>query len=344
MRLARYVPPANILRNRGRQRRDTRLVRGYCLFLCLDALRRSGLAGDLVRGGVRLQGRSDGRVLDAGALRSVAEYLSALKVVEISEANGGSIRLTRRGRRMLSSPPGFPELVSGYRAVLERLPGLLCGEPGAQAGARRDEGAVREASTSLGFDFAYPILSGLLKERGVSSVLELGSSRLALLKYLCDRNGVEGWGIDTDSGVVAEARASLLGSAYEGRLRVMEGDALAPETVSLPSAKVGAVVAVDFFHYYLNDRKRVVSALAGWREKLPSSLFIVVEVCRRPARETAGSPLPKPEYNLCHRLTGQALPEEDEWPEVFREAGYALSMKLVFPSLEHGAFVFRSRD
>ncbi len=222
------------------------------------------------------------------------------------------------------------------------MEGLLRSDQAARSAARRDEEAIREASTALGFDFAYPLVSGLLRAYRLTSVLEFGCGRLAHLKYLRDRNGIKGWGLEIDSRIAAASTRDLQGTAYEGVLQVIEGDALSPGSVILPAGRIEAVVAVDLLHFYLRDRERVLAALAGWREKLPEAFFIIVEICRGPGRRAGRSPLPKAEYNLCHRLTGQALPAERDWLELFEAAGYRSVRKFVFPSLEHGAFVFRS--
>jgi hypothetical protein len=341
LRLAPSIPFGRLLKSRGRQRRAKDILRGYHLFLCWDALLDSGLTARLVEGPVDLAESAAGTKLDPDSLRAVCRYLAGLNYLHLK---GDSVRLARRGRELLQEPRGFLDLFSGYRPVMEHLPQLI------RSGAKRakfyrDEDKTRKGSTALGFELAFPLISRVIRQRGLRSVLDLGSSNLALLKYLCDRNGITGWGVDSDRKVVASSRTSLRGTAYEGRIKVLQGDALRPETIRLPGQDVEAVTAVDLLHLHLKDREPgVVKALSKLRMEFPKSVFILGEVCLGPDRRTAHSPAPKPEFNLCHRLTGQALPGADDWQDLFVRAGWRPAEKHVFPTLEHGLFIFRNSE
>jgi len=338
LRLARSIPFSRLLKSRGRQRRARDILRGYHLFLCWDALLDSGLTGRLEEGPVDLAESAAGTKLDPDSLRAVCRYLAGLNYLDLK---GDSVRLTRRGKDLLREPRGFLDLFSGYRPVMEHLPQLI------RSGAKRakfyrDEDKIRKGSMALGFELAFPLISRVIRKRGLRSVLDLGSSNLALLKYLCDRNGITGWGVDNDRRVVASSRASLRGTAYEGRIKVLQGDALRPETIRLRGGAVEAIAAVDLLHFHLKDGElRLVKALSRLRTKFPGSVFILAEVCLGPDNQAVRSPAAKWEFNLCHRLTGQALPGAEDWPTLFGRAGFQLEEKKVFPTLEHGLFVFR---
>jgi hypothetical protein len=338
LKLAGVVSPRKLLRSRRRQRRARDILRGYHIFLCWDALLDSGLAGRLEQGPVDLAEIAAGKKPGPAGLRAVCRYLAGLNYLDLKE---DTVRLTRRGKDLLREPRGFLDLFSGYRPVMEHLPQLIR-SPSPRPPFKRDEEQIRKGSTALGFELAFPLISRALRKRGLRSVLDLGSSNLALLKYLCDRNGITGWGVDNDRRVVASSRASLRGSAYEGRIRVLQGDALRPETIRLRGGAVEAITAVDLLHFHLKDGElRVVKALSRLRTKFPGSIFILAEVCLGPDSWAVRSPAAKWEFNLCHRLTGQALPGPEDWPTLFARAGFRLEEKKVFPTLEHGLFVFR---
>jgi hypothetical protein len=338
LKLAVVSPPRKLLRSRRRQRRARDIFRGYHLFLCWDALLDSGLAGRLEQGPVHLSEIAAGRKPGPAGLRAVCRYLAGLNYLDL---RGDTVRLTRRGKDLLQEPRGFLDLFSGYRPVMEHLPQLFRSRS-PRPPFRRDEEKIRKGSTALGLEMAFPLISRALRKRGLRSVLDLGSSNLALLKYLCDRNGISGWGVDNDRRVVASSRASLRGSAYEGRIKVLQGDGLRPETIKLCGGAVEAITAVDLLHLHLQDGElRLIKALSGLRAKFPGSVFILAEVCIGPDRRAVHSPAAKWEFNLCHRLTGQALPGARDWPALFARAGFRLEEKKVFPSLEHGLFIFR---
>jgi len=318
--------------------------RGYSAFTCFAVLLNDGLIDRMrERRWVNVEKYARDNGLDRHVLDSILEYLDGISLVRLDE---GFCKLTAKGRKLSGMPRGGFSLLWGYTPVFNRLEDMLRGKVKYGVDVFRLGDYVAKGSGELSRHLPFPVMSTLIRARGLRHVLDLGSGDLEFLFALCaDDPELHGYGIDISPEAVAYARARLAASPFADRITTDVGDMFDIREIASKHPQVDCITAIDTFHEYLaRGHELVVDLMRAIHEAYPKAYLVVGEFCKQTRASLRRRPTGFLEHHLFHDLTDQEILFAEQWERLFEQAGLTLEEKKVFSLVGHGYFVLRGPD
>lgn len=301
-----------------------RLARGYYTIRALLAAWRLGLL-DRAAAGEELdaQAIADAEEVDVGLVRPLFDYLVVRGFVE--SAAPGRYRLTERGRAAIPFYGYLSTMVGAYDPVFTRLEDLVTGRLVYGTDVVRSHKEMTHGLTALE-DRLMGTVIDTIRATGARRVLDLGCGSARMLARTCQLgDGVQGVGIDRDPDSCAVARETVERECLQGRLTIVQGDAV--DLASLPAdavAGVDMVTVMFLLHEILRQRGRdgTVALLRDIARLVGTGgHLVVVEVSGTTEPTYQEDLLFVPEYELLHEYTNQRLAPRAEWEAMVSEAG-----------------------
>jgi SAM-dependent methyltransferase len=188
----------------------------------------------------------------------------------------------------------------------------------------RDMRAVAIGSRLIGDSEVEPLFDAILDRLDFGTVADLGCGSGQRLLRIADRNpDVQGVGVDIAHGSVDLAQKSVADAGLTGRIRIVQGDALA-----LPSDPVFAdvdIVTCVFMGHDFWPFDRCVRGLANLHRAFPNiKRLLLCDVVRTPGTPGPDTTIFTLGFELVHALMGVYIPSREEWLGAFRAAGWEL--------------------
>lgn len=296
----------------------------------IEALHRTNVFATLREGSTGLtSGELGARLnIDAGLLDGVLNYLAFSD--QVLEKQGDRFRLTAIGRQWLFTDAVIGTL-DGYRAyacLQENLLAALRGEKRYGRDFVRDGESLARASHVFSRATHGWIVAEMARLQ-ISSVVDLGCGAAQLLNSLLSMApGLQGIGIDIDTGCLREASKAVARAGYDERVSLHEGDLSQPETfVSKIATRPVAMTAIAVVHELLRDGEEAfIALLRRYKELFAGSYFFIGEF-DRPSddefrRGIADAGVALHYQHFIHPLSLQGLPRpRAEWLRLFEAAG-----------------------
>ncbi len=330
LRTVRVLGWRHLLRLARAKRHGEQLIRGFFATPTIIALLNAGLFDELARErSVSVESFASQRGLDPDVLDALCDYLYSLKVLERQD---GVVTIGPRGRHLLDVLPGAFYSAGAYASVFYNLEPLLKGEKRYGADVERDTALAARGSGESGKLFVFPVVRNLIRERGISSVLDLGCGDAAFLIGLCQANeGISGYGVDISAAAIADGLRNVEQTNLDGRIQLLAEDMfdLAPVAERFPDVQAATIFFV--LHEFLQrGPERVLDFLTEFRRTFQGVPLIVCESVRHSPQELRKRPGPIMEFQLVHALSGQRTVTRREWRDMFATAGFASVEEIYF--------------
>lgn len=322
-------------------------IRGHVATRCFWSLLQCGL-WDVVKdaGSVDIVQFAQDRRIKVDVLHAVCKYLDGIGWVRLE---GSTLRPTSMTQVLLEEPRGLYELGYAYEPVMNALDELLAGRAEFGKDVQRRTDWVGIGSGRLCQQLPYPVLGDLVARHGANRVLDLGCGDGAFLVWMLKRiPGLQAVGLDLDGPTAELAQRTITAAGVGDRARiacgdmfelVRDGDLLrrVPEL-----AKIDTITVCDTFHEYLwQGEQPVVEFLRGVKKRYPGLTVVMGDFCVQDEQWLRKHPIASLEHHLWHDLTRQRLISEQQWHNVFDQAGLHAVESNVFDIIGHGYFVLR---
>jgi 2-ketoarginine methyltransferase len=260
------------------------------------------------------------RKLDPDVLRTLCDYLYALKILRKQKER---YALDSRGRFLVDVLSGLFYSAHAYEDVLHSLEPLLRQE--LRYGRdlhRKDEFAAR-GSGAGGRLFTFPLVIDLIERQGHRTVLDLACGDATFLIDACRRNpAVTAYGVDIAPQALERGRERARAEGLQNRIHLVAEDMFRAQSLAALIGRVDVVTSFYGFQEFLAlGREKLLALLQAYREAFPGVTFIVCEIPRSSAEALRRRPGAILEYHLLHSLTHQRLATREEWREIWRDAG-----------------------
>ena len=309
--------------NRARKSGWVGIIRGLFLTRTTCALMNIGFFDEIQRKEkVNPRQFADEGDLDPGILDALCDYM---RLMGVFRKEGESFLLDKKGHFFVSYLLGWFDLVHGYEEVFHNLEALLKKERTYGKDLYRRPEHVARGSGEASKLLYFPVMIGLIKDKGYKQVLDLGCGDGTFLIHLCQQaTHVQGVGVDISGEAIESGRAKVERHGLEDRIRLLEGDVLKLDRLSPKLREVDAATVFFVFHEFLSEsRERLIQVLKDFKDSFPKTDLLVCEAVWHDPEELPPMPGPIAEYQLFHQISKQKLVKRETWQEIFRDAGFA---------------------
>jgi SAM-dependent methyltransferase len=259
--------------------------------------------------------------LDPSILRSLCEALYAMRILD---RRGAEYRLSPDGRLLVEVGRGWFDGVYGYEGVFHRLEALLRGQERYGEGVFRRADFVAKGSGEIENRLYFPIAIDAIRRGGHRRVLDLGCGEGTFLRRLCERAPeVTAYGIDLAPEAIADGIATAAAEGLQDRVHLYVHDMVKLESVPESLRQIDYATVFFVLHEILFlGTDALIEFLRSFRRLFPRVPLMAFEVDRPTAddmRQRPGMAIP---YFLQHDLSRQRPIPKEEWPALFRAAGF----------------------
>ncbi|MGI8664462.1 MAG: class I SAM-dependent methyltransferase [Jatrophihabitans sp.] len=307
-------------------------MQGHVVTSVVAALEALGALDRLAADGLRASDLGPNKFLADATLR----YLAQRDLVRREQ--DGIYRFTEIGRELYESRGYLVWLGGGYAEPLARLDRLINGEQSFGVEVDRNVRWVAVGTAEAGRRDLRPEVLTLLREIEFERAVDIGCGNAHFLIGLCGLFGASGIGIDISPDACAEALQEVASAGMQDRIRIVRANAC--EVASVPELEnVQLVVASFFLHEVLEGGVQVlVDYLRAMCQRLPVGAHLMAAEIAPPREDHDTGELVSPEYTLTQALMKQILFDEQQWRQVFTEAGFEV-VKVVHPNLPEAQLI-----
>ncbi len=273
------------------------------------------------RRAVNLETFAASRHLDLKVLKSLCDYLYALRILD---RKGGSYTLNRQRPFVGETLNGPFYSVYAYQDIFHNLEALLKNEEKYGVDVCRQSEYVARGSGAVGKLMAFPMVTQVLNRNKFGRILDLCCGDATFLIDLCERDkNMVGFGLDISPEAIAFGREKVEQHHLTHRIHLSAGDAFNVDTEAAQLHGIDAATCIYALHEFLSDdNERILELFRRFRESLPGVPLVICEVMRHSPEELREKPGGVAEIQLWHELSDQRLLGRDEWKALFRQAGF----------------------
>lgn len=309
------------------KRRALEIIEGYYLALIINHLHRCGMLERLKNGEFvsRLAGAFG---YDERLLTALLDFIYQTSDV-LTRGRAGKYALNRKYHAYYFLGFQFDKFVGAYGPALARLDQSLRSESLGRQLVNREIEA--EAYRTVGAP-PNPVVIEIVRDRRISSLLDLGCGTATLLTELClaDPN-FRGWGIDETEAMCKVARERIADLHLNGRIQIIRADARTLDTCLRPviRRRIEALQSKGLFNeLFRYGEQEAIDYLRKLKKLFPGRLLFVVDYYGK-LTQVSHTNL-KYRHTLIHDviqvITAQGVPPPDVagWARVYHGAGCSI--------------------
>lgn len=266
--------------------------------------------------------RAAGDELETGVVHRLLTTLAWAGIVEL---DGEQVAVGPRFAEVYAARGYFYWLVRGCGELFSIAPEVAHRWRRVGDFYHRDMRAVAIGSRLIGDSEVEPLFDEILDGLDFGTVADLGcGSGQRLLRVAARNPYVSGVGIDIALSAVELAGKSVADAGLEGRIRIVQGDALALPEGHPAFADVDLVTCVFMGHDFW-PFERCVRGLSNLHRAFPRvQRLLLCDVVRTPGTPGPDTTIFTLGFELVHALMGVYIPSREEWRGAFRAAGWDL--------------------
>jgi SAM-dependent methyltransferase len=333
------MPTDTVTRQDTTSRPGFAFFEGFVVTSVFASLEMAGILERLEEGALSI-GSLDAQDKDASALLAAALlYLTRRGLLERED---DAYTLTELGRAVSKDKGYLVWLNGGYAAPLSQLDRFIAGERRYDVDVTRDGRWVADGSALLGREDVVPAALELLEGVEFERVLDLGCGNARFLAKMLEQSGERtGIGVDVSAAACEQARELVHAAGLDGRVEIVQGDAIQLEEVELD--RIQLVTVLFMLHEVSSvSRASAVEFLARLSSRLPHGAHILVAEVEPALGSSLSERLFTPEFTLMHAMMRQSLLTEDSWREVFAEGGFDVE-QVVRPPMPGSMLIMARR-
>ncbi len=195
-----------------------------------------------------------------------------------------------------------------------------------------DEKMLADAFTKVGL-LGVSLSTHLIRERGITSLVDLGCGSAALLMELCrDDTTFKGWGVDRNASMCAAATEKINTAGLTSRIRIIHADVRELEAHFPPEMRheIGALHGSSILNeFFRSGSTEAISFVNNLKRLFPNRLLFVVDYYGKLTHFRV-TPL-RYRHTLIHDvaqvISAQGVPPPDiySWATIYDAAGCALT-------------------
>ncbi len=221
------------------------------------------------------------------------------------------------------------KFIGAYGPALTHLEEVLCSSN--LGDALVDEKMLAQAFTKVG-TAGVSVSAHLIRERSITSLLDLGCGPATLLMELCLGDSTfKGWGVDGSAAMYAAATERINAAGLANRIRIIHADVRQLETHFPPEMRneIGALHGSSILNQFFRfGSAQAVSFVSNLKRLFPNHLLFIVDYYGKLSHVPAIPP--RYRHTLIHdvaqAISAQGVPPPDihSWAMIYDAASCSL--------------------
>lgn len=317
--------------------------RGYMVSQCFSALSNIGFFNELSqRGKLNLTEYTDRNNIDLKTLNSICDYLYAIHILDKKD---NFYMWSSKGGSLFELSLGLFDMLYGYAPIFQELESILKKEKVYNRDVKRREKYMAKGSAGITRYLPFPVTQQLIKKYNRKHILDLGCGTGEFLFNLAKKNtgsNTKYYGIDISSEAIGHAKEIAKKMSIDNIVELEICSIFELNKVKRKWPEIDIMTCMFVMHEFLFEgRHIVIGLLKDIKKNFEGCLLIICELCKQPLETIRKKPTAVAEHHLFHDLSNQLLITNDEWKNLFREAGYDLVEEKRFDFAGQSYFVIK---